>query len=625
MKFILLTGVLCLCVSTFAQEQKNTEPQGSKLFTESFLDSLEKRVQDRNFPWLEENGQNFNHNQIYIPDNYDYKIVEALLLRSNGFGPGNGGNQYIFEADSIARDIVQILEENPDQFSEVNISKFKRLLKETGLFFVSELPDEDLRELEGMNFSNDRIILIKSSAWESLNVTQKRRLLFHEYLGVMGLEKNNAYISNRINTIEFHSIAKEEINIEDLKWIYTSKNSENLALSIRLKLDGTGQYISREGSRTVTWKKENSRILISLDSKLSTIGYPVLQNPFTGRTEQVQRTYSLLSLEIYRKDTGFISIQWTTETCDLFDTGNGQPSAIECKNKVEIEDNLTAQDKLNALAVRIAEGDLIVLPQLNGDRDESLLHELYKDRAVLSPLNWANLPIGSQIESNIPTARDFAVTNWVFADNTLFYKTASGYSYELRVIKSLHGLDRAIVYASNGNTQRVFFAPFIVIPGGQVPKMTQSDFYGDFLPIYSGVRHTLEEQEPYSFAQDHTGGFASGSFSPDGTRSSFYNHWYWMMTPQGAYAARYRYKDTFGVPQSKEEVLDCASSNRDCYVYNGRTYIPLRISGNRYTFLRVFSYMRTKQELSGSNSTKSDRHKIESINSEYSIWVMDKL
>ena len=161
MKFILLTGVLCLCVSTFAQERKNTEPQGSKLFTESFLASLEKRVQDRNFPWLEDNSQNFNHNQIYIPDNYDYKIVEALLLRSNGFGPGNGGNQYIFEADSIARDIVQILEENPNQFSEVNISEFKSLLKETGLFFVNELPDRDIRELEGMNFSNDRITTVK--------------------------------------------------------------------------------------------------------------------------------------------------------------------------------------------------------------------------------------------------------------------------------------------------------------------------------------------------------------------------------------------------------------------------------------------------------------------------------
>lgn len=118
---------------------------------------------------------------------------------------GNGGDTIAIEATSVANSIVGAFELSPDfrkVFPEVDLEKTKKLVEETKFRSVDEvLYDFRGVKKDAVNFDfPEKLILIQKESWKKLSVMEKRKLIFHEVLCLLGLESSDQYfISSRLN------------------------------------------------------------------------------------------------------------------------------------------------------------------------------------------------------------------------------------------------------------------------------------------------------------------------------------------------------------------------------------------------------------------------------------------
>jgi hypothetical protein len=176
-------------------------------------------------PWTQGLQSSVDRTHIYIPDNFDYRLINEMMSGS-GFGPGNGGNEYIFEVDSIVKKIIATVSANKETFSEVDISLFEEEVKSIGVFFLNSFPNDLDRLLAGANFSKERVILILKDSWEKMAYAKKVAFIFHEYLGVLGLERENTFISSRILSLVTSEKSLQSFNPSELKWLYSRSNAD---------------------------------------------------------------------------------------------------------------------------------------------------------------------------------------------------------------------------------------------------------------------------------------------------------------------------------------------------------------------------------------------------------------
>lgn len=558
---------------------------------ENLSGEIDQDITDQNYPWLNGANNSGDNTHIYIPDNYDYQLIQQMMSGS-GFGPGNGGNQYIFEADSLVKKIISALKANADQFPEVSAEDFAKEAPKVGLFFVNGVPGDEGRILDAANFPREKAILINVKNWRALNGPKKTALLFHEYLGIMGIERENTHISSRLlNFIEFKKNGVE-FDAYKLRYLYSRSNTDTDAIEISFANNQTGQYSSRYGSDTFTWKKIDNGINLRLSGKILKTGFPLVDINQDGNPTQVETHSTLQEIEINKLPHGYFEIVEMWKDCFLIPNS---PTTCTFRNSTLVD--LIGAEKLGAKTIRAYEGDTLALPiEVNGNLSTHLVQ----------------IEEGGKVNL-VEVFGDDEITSWKIKNKTLFYQTKKGVNYQLNLIKRQNGIDRAFVVRTNGNSKTADIAPFLIIREGRLPSIQVSEVIGDFLPIYGGAAHTSENQEPYFFKRNGVGGFDFSYY--DGT--DFHvetNFWSWNFDGMNRINAKRYVRNYYDRVTTEQGVLECAATPKDCKVNNDRTYIVLKKSGNRYTMLRLFEvyFPEHDGEMKLSNQSSS-------------LWVMDKL
>ena len=110
----------------------------------------------------------------------------AMSLGNDG---PHGGDSYGSEFSIIGYEIALSLSELNQ--SIVNTEKFMKAI-ESVIVYSDESSRVTLNSqiVDALNFPNDNIILVNRDRWRVMNLTQKIRLVFHEYLGIINSERD---------------------------------------------------------------------------------------------------------------------------------------------------------------------------------------------------------------------------------------------------------------------------------------------------------------------------------------------------------------------------------------------------------------------------------------------------
>jgi len=132
----------------------------------------------------------------------------AALANEGGHGTGNGGDSVAMEFYAIGSAFVKALTVDPataTKFPEVNASAFSRAIEDTIVRGTDEILRDQLgNEKTAINYRENGKAYVKvhRSEYDALPTLLRQRLVFHEYLGVLGLEKSDDYhISNRLEFV----------------------------------------------------------------------------------------------------------------------------------------------------------------------------------------------------------------------------------------------------------------------------------------------------------------------------------------------------------------------------------------------------------------------------------------
>ncbi|MEE3077774.1 MAG: hypothetical protein VX341_00455 [Bdellovibrionota bacterium] len=110
----------------------------------------------------------------------------AMSLGNDG---PHGGDSYGSEFSTIGYEIALSLSELNQ--SIVDDEKFMKAI-ESVVVYSDESSRVTLNSqiVDALNFPNDNIILVNRDRWRVMNLTQKIRLVFHEYLGIINSERD---------------------------------------------------------------------------------------------------------------------------------------------------------------------------------------------------------------------------------------------------------------------------------------------------------------------------------------------------------------------------------------------------------------------------------------------------
>lgn len=133
-----------------------------------------------------------------------FAIPSLLLLVGHqaqaGRETGNGGDAIALEFKAAAIQVYTAINAGQTPaFPEVNMRDFQRALDETGLVVVDQVFIKGV-EKDAANFPDKKLIEISRTRWLSVSSRYDRKLalVFHEYLGIMGIADSDYAISSRL-------------------------------------------------------------------------------------------------------------------------------------------------------------------------------------------------------------------------------------------------------------------------------------------------------------------------------------------------------------------------------------------------------------------------------------------
>lgn len=554
----------------------------------------EKISQTQYNNWLESKYQNA---KVYIPTIQDFVKLKQELAGS-GFGPGNGGNEYLFEIDRIAKDILSYMDDNKIIFPEVNLADFEETLATTAVFFLNELPQDKEKFVQALNWQDHRLILLNRKAWVNLNLETKYKLVFHEYLGGMGLELNNAHISNRFDLSRyFQSKSRYLVDWKTVKLIYSNSNAVQYALSLDLDFQRRdGKLKTQYGEGKVSWsKRAESLHMIVRDKNIVSENYEIVESAkFGGHAVQIRVQSYLLEMEIRKISQVQYEVRGLWSDCYFYSEYPGGEYEDECFiNEKTMNQSLVATENIKPLSIEHNDGDLFVLPNAHYDinlSDVSLVELIKGNR-------FSVLMRSSEHKDNY--------LKWSIVNNELVVEMDSGTTYKIKVIKSLRGTMRALIEFADKDVKSIFVGAFFRVNKKDLPKVTFDNFKGEYLPIYAGSAHTNEEFPSYFYNENGYGGFES--FWEGGSTNNF---WKWEVT--NGVVTSTRKMNSNGMVEDQASYESCG----DCWDFGKRTMKVLKVSGNRYTMLRR---MVIKLPVNG------DLKNLNTVGDRVDFWVMDKI
>lgn len=178
----------------------------------------------------------------------------ATGAQAQGQGTGNGGDGIQLEVIAITKALGRMLQRdektNPRKFPEVASERFLSIgstlkVKSYSGHLVDYLGDEKT----AVNFTDkngDRIVRIQESKYRSLPTVIRQQIVFHEVLGLMGLEKSNqSHISSRL-----------DVQVERPVYGTCKVSYRNRVFSLGVKFDTStrtleGAYVERSDDSSV--------------------------------------------------------------------------------------------------------------------------------------------------------------------------------------------------------------------------------------------------------------------------------------------------------------------------------------------------------------------------------------
>lgn len=134
--------------------------------------------------------------------------VSTQASEGGGHGTGNGGDPVAMEFYAIGTVILKSLTIDPattTKFPELKAEAFSKVIEETIVRGTNELlRDQFGNEKTAINYweNSKAYINVRRLEYDALPTLMRQRLVFHEYLGVLGLEKSDDYhISNRLDVV----------------------------------------------------------------------------------------------------------------------------------------------------------------------------------------------------------------------------------------------------------------------------------------------------------------------------------------------------------------------------------------------------------------------------------------
>ena len=539
--------------------------------------------------WLEQKRQNAT---IKIPEKIDFEKLSEMLT-SNGFGPGNGGNEYIFEVDSIAKDLLTYLDKNTDLQMKVSLDQFEEVLQDTSLFFIDNLPKLDERVVDALNWSNGKLILIDRMSWKKLSLEMKYKLIFHEYLGVMGVEVNNAFLSNQFNLKSFLIGQKRfEMDWSGTTYIYSHSNNSEYAIQFDIdEQSGKATIVTSNGSSEANWQERSEKLYIVPSSKIQ------YDHPTYKFEDNIQLTgksvLTLIDITIQKTSFEQMIVDETWSVCFISDDPN-QNQYNKCEFIIKKYDqSLIYTRDLKSRPITLKNDDIVSYPAFTKNGMKQFIMKVSQDQLIF---------VHGLKENYRP------IKSWSMKKNHLKINYTNGDTLTLTKLKELYGLDRVLARYKTKANSFIAVTGFIHSSPHEVPLLTYHSVKGDYLPMYINSQHSAEEYPTYSFNDNGLGGFET-SFDFD--MENYYNPWFWSIKDNIISADRYRYLVS-GEQIQDPAVLSSCLKQKTCYLSNHRKYIPLKVSGHRYTFLRIMEFYRPDGTVRNGNG-------------EVSFWVMDKI
>ena len=590
----LLKNLVLLLAFSMSSEQ---------VFAQSSINSLILDIQNEKIE-----SDQIQHGQIIkIPTVEQIEEINRFYSGS-GFGPGNGGNQFIFEANSILDEIINIVRVNQHEFPEFSDKELTQTIKETAILFVDELPNSSNRYAEALNWDESKIILIRLSSWNSATELNKRKLMLHELLGIMNIERENSVVSNRLD--ELIGTQYQVINTfnTELKWLYSKNNNQDNIYHIDLFDNKSGELTLPYGHTKISWQPLGSKIVLTPKEAVSYTSAPLRKHP-SGDIRLVTQENELVNIEIKNVDFIYqVTSYW--KSCYEYNSS----STLEIKNQKtcylnkSTSHNLRGETKLSSVSVNFKKGDSLLLPTQVDNNTSAYRPNLIKlNSSKVEQIVTAN-PFEKQIQSVSMNHKKVVI-----------YRDNENAIYKLYPFKDMYGAYRSIVSYEKGEQKRVFMAPLMIIENSDFPSFTEENTIGDYLPIYASINHTNESYEPYFFDADHIGGFSNIYETQTGPEREF-QFWQWKIENGNIVATRFReqyqdqsngfpYNSTRFISDNREETKACTPET--CIASWERVYKLLKVDGNRHFLIRTL--------------TIKDPENLDIVLAKYaSFWVKDK-
>ncbi len=117
-------------------------------------------------------------------------ILSLFSLTSYAGTEGHGGDHYAIEFMILGKSIVRSLEVNP--ISGVDIAIFRQTVNATKVESKENLTIGDGLVKDAFNYPDKKLIELSRASWNQLGTKwrEKTMLVFHEYLGIMNLDRN---------------------------------------------------------------------------------------------------------------------------------------------------------------------------------------------------------------------------------------------------------------------------------------------------------------------------------------------------------------------------------------------------------------------------------------------------
>lgn len=332
---------------------------------------------------------------------------------------------------------------------------------------------------------------------------------------------------------------------------------------------GTASVTTGPDAGHGTYQVANDEIEITLTTPISSIGFPTLFNPYTGRFEQVETINNLKSFTLTEVADNSLQLLTKGTTCQRFRDTNGQQRE-NCQNYEDtFKDGVFQALAPRPVQTSFKEGDRIVLPIAS--ISSAYLKILANDKVEnITQYNISGFQLSSL--KKVGPSLEAILKN----GDTISYTRIAQRNDDELVLGIIRGSNNLIKGYASGT----------IVKDEKVNTLAL-DFTGQYIVGGFGGLTTSGDEFVINFFDNGLGGFDFYDPISDETNRTI---WSWEPTKNGMKATRWFILDDsgnlIGMANTEQEVKSCRTGSIKCYPFQKREYSIIAKDGNKYTMLR---------------------------------------